>query len=90
MGNRKYILLKIAIILLIILMVYFGLGFLGSIALIFIEATTHRMSIEIGRDFNPSIIYLGLSLFAILVGGIFTACYIGCYHARKTLKNLKN
>ena len=88
MANRKYILLKIAIILLIILMVYFGLGFLACVALIIFEASTHQISLEIGNDFNPAIIYLGLSLFAIVVAGIFTACYIGYYHARKKLKKI--
>ncbi len=82
----RYTLLKIAIILLIILMVYFGLGILASIALIFIEISTHQISIEIGNDFNPNIIYLGLSLFLVVLGGIFTACYIGYFHAKKSLK----
>jgi ABC-type antimicrobial peptide transport system permease subunit len=71
-------------------MVYFGLGILASIAVIIIEASTHQMSIEIGENFNPIIIYLGLSLFIIALAGIFTACYIGYYHAKKSLKNRKD
>lgn len=67
-------------------MVYFLLGFLACIGVIAIEATTHQLSLEIGGDFKPWIIYLSLAVFAFTLAGLAFLCYLGYYYLKKNIK----
>lgn len=55
--------------------------------MVIIEATTHKMSLEIQQDspgFSPWLIYLGMFIMMILCSGIA----FGAYFAHKTIKNI--
>ena len=47
------------------------------------------MSNDIGDDFEPWIIYLGLAVFAVLLGLVLMGLGIGFYHLRKNIRKIK-
>lgn len=80
------ILQKILLVLTVLAIIYFGLGFLASIVFIVIEAFTHQISIDIGKEFSPWIIYVVIGILAIVFAGIVTGLCIGFYHLRKNIR----
>ncbi len=87
MNRTKYILLKIVSILLLIGVIYFGLGLLATIVMIIMEATMQVMSSELGEDYPTWILYVSGVVFAIFVGGLGMGCGIGYYQLKKYIKN---
>ncbi len=82
------VLKKILLIILVLAIIYFSLGFIASVVLIVMEFNSHQMSREIGGDFDSWIIYLGLGLFSIFLGLIIMSLGAGFYHLRKNIRNL--
>ena len=80
-----HILKKIILILLMLLMIYFGLGVLSCIGIIIAEASTHILSSEIGSDASPALIYTALGVFAFICAGLVTLCYVGYYYLKRSV-----
>ncbi|MDB4534269.1 hypothetical protein N9242_05295 [Vicingaceae bacterium] len=86
MTDPIRILKKVILVVLVLLMIYFGLGFAACIGIILIEASTHQLSLELGNDYPVWIIYLAMSIFAMICAGLFIACKVGHYYLKKSTK----
>ena len=87
-SRKIMMILKKSLLVLIVLgIIYFSLGFIASIVFIVMESFTHQMSSEIGNDFSPWIIYVCMILLAIVFGLIVMGLGIGFYHLRKNIRN---
>lgn len=87
MTKLKRVIKKLTLILLVLTMIYFCIGFIAAATMIIIEAATHQMSSEIQQDtpsFEPWLIYLGMFVMMILCFGMA----LGAYFAHKAIKNI--
>jgi uncharacterized membrane protein (Fun14 family) len=86
------ILKKVAKLLLILVMIYFSLGGLASLGMIFIEAFTHQMSTEIQQDsaeFQAWLIYVGMLVMLITCAGFVFTAYLGFRFLRRDILKSK-
>lgn len=85
-DSTKIILLKILRVILVLAIIYLSVGFIAGIGFIVIEAQTHKMSNEIGNDFNPWIIYAGMIVYLFIIGGLLMGAGIGFYKIRQKIR----
>ncbi|MDG1476951.1 MAG: hypothetical protein P8Q14_07375 [Vicingaceae bacterium] len=87
-SSTKITLLKTVLVLLMLAIIYLSLGFIAGIGVIVMEVMTHKMSKEIGGDFNPWIIYVGLGVYLFTIRGMLLGCGIGYYKLRVRIRRL--
>lgn len=86
LPKYKRIIRKTALILLVLVMIYFAIGILAAFGMIIIEATTHQMSSEIQLDspgFQPWIIYAGMIVMILMGFSIGFGAFIAHRAVRK-------
>lgn len=88
-DKARIIFQKFIRILLILLMIYFGIGVLACLAVIGVELVTHQISLDV-KNISSGMISLILFMFAMFLGSLVYTCHLGQSKLKKLIAKESN